>query len=385
MLAARVHGQRDPDRAQHRLVAAGDHGGEGEEAQVEARRQRGANGPAHPLAAPEHRRAPGGEDLDGVRLLDAERSLGVEAGLRHHLDELRTGHQLGAGPRLVPEIGLAHELVGFDPAHVRVVGEDREVAVLPGRVGDRHDALGVQRRADLLQLVERVRHLEAVLTEERAVVVDDDRVGDRGHRDDRAVDRQQLERVGPEALLVVGIVGEDLGEVEHAAAGGDVDGVGPRLDGDDVGRGALGGQGRLHAHPLLVQPGIRRDLQREIGIVSLLVLLGDELLHVDVEADILPERDGGRAARLDLRPLELDRILELARRRRRGGLGPADLGRRAPRPQEHRRRRGGEESQLEQAPPRHPAACLTVRLTPTPRIAHGGLSFSVEDVRLRTT
>jgi hypothetical protein len=157
-----------------------------------------------------------------------------------------------------------------------------------------------------------------VLAEEAAVVVDDHRVGDRGHRHDRAVDRQQIESVGPEPPLVLGIFGEDLGEVEHAAARGDVDGVGPRLDGDDVGRGALGRERRLDRHPLLVQPRVRRDLEREIRVVPPLVLLRDELLDLDVEPDVLPERQRGRAARLDPGALELGRILELARRRRRG-------------------------------------------------------------------
>src|SRR4029453_14457541 len=111
--------------------------------------------------------------------------------------------------------------------------------------------LGIQRGADLFQLVERVRDLEPVLLEEATVVVDDPRVGDRGYRHDCAVDRQELDRVWPEAAFVLGIVGEDLREVEDAAARRDVDGVGARLDRDDVRRGALGRERWVSARWLL--------------------------------------------------------------------------------------------------------------------------------------
>src|SRR5262249_42174309 len=111
---------------------------------------------------------------------------------------------------------------------------------------------------------------------------------------------------------------------------------------------------------------------------TLLVLLGDELLNVDVEADVLPERDGGRGARLDLGRLELGRILELAGRRfGDGGLRAAGsgLGRRAPGAKQWR---GGcrSETELEQFSAGHPAH--RVRLTAICVVAHSGLSFRRE-------
>jgi len=72
----------------------------------------------------------------------------------------------------------------------------------------------------------------------------------------------------------------------------------------------------LHADSLLVQPRIGGDLEREVGVVALLVFFRDELLRVDVKTDVLPERDGGGAARFDLGRLELGEILELAARLR---------------------------------------------------------------------
>ncbi|TMK24569.1 MAG: hypothetical protein E6G64_17200, partial [Actinobacteria bacterium] len=121
---------------------------------------------------------------------------------------------------------------------------------------------------------------------------------------------------------------------------------------DDVRRGALSRQRRLDADSLLVQPGECRDLEREVRVVALLVFLRDELLHVDVKADVLPERDGGRAAGLDLGRLELDGILELAGRFRGRRLRSAGLRRRARRAQQWGCR-SGEEAELEQLSTRH--------------------------------
>ena len=361
-------------------MAAGRDSREGEDAQIEARRQRRADRAAHPLPAPEHGRFAGGEDLDRVLLLDAERSLGVETRLRHHLHELRPGDELGTRPWLEPQIRLAHQLVGFDAAQVRVVREDRKVAILSGRVRDRHDPFGVQRGAHLLQILERGRDLEAMLLEEAAVVVDDHRVRDRRHRDDRAVDREELERVRPEPTLVLGILREDLREVEDAPARGDVDGVGSRLDRDDVRRGALGRERRLHADPLLVEPWVGGDLEREVRVVSLLVFLGDELLDVDVKSHVLPERDRGRAARLDLGRLEFGGVLELARRLGGLRLRAAGLRRRARRAQEGGCG-SGEEAELEQFSTRHFARIPVVRRTL--RLAHAKLSLRLTGSNVR--
>ena len=57
------------------------------------------------------------------------------------------------------------------------------------------------RRCDLLQIVPGLRRLDAVLREHLLVVVDDDRVGDDGHRDGLAVDGEQLEAFGQKLSL----------------------------------------------------------------------------------------------------------------------------------------------------------------------------------------